>query len=69
MHTNHRRKMKRDPRYYRHGQRWWVDSSLKKCWQRIFWAKFRMLEQTLIKHEEWDDLPTRIHKNILWDLS
>lgn len=69
MHTNHRRKVKRDPGYFKHGQRWWVNSSLKKYWQRLHWSEFRMLECRLISHEEWDDLPTRIHKDIVWDLS
>lgn len=66
MHTNHRRSVSRDP--FPRGKGRLVPSRVKRPYQRLKWAQFRALERRRMSHGDWDDLLTKMPKNVLRDL-
>lgn len=61
MHKNHRRKNPKNPSaFFR------LPPGASLYWQRFAAKQRRQHERRAIHHEEWDDLPTRYRRDILW---
>jgi hypothetical protein len=38
-------------------------------WYRtICWKRIRQMERRLLHHEEWDAIPSKTYRHVLWDL-
>ena len=67
MHKNHRRKFKFRAKH--HGPRYWPCSSVSRSyvWYRSqSWGRRRSRERDLIQQGEFEALPSRYRRHILW---